>query len=72
MTDTLITRHTVSGVINKATPRNLVEHPHFGKFLEVVDENAKPRVRAINVAAVDAPAKAPVGLKPTPKEESKN
>lgn len=36
------TRHTVSGVIDENTPEHMLTHPLLGKFLEVVDENAKP------------------------------
>lgn len=42
MADTVRTRHTVSGVIDNNTPLHLIEHPIFGRYLEVVDDDAKP------------------------------
>lgn len=67
MTDTFVTRHTVSGVIDKNTPRILVEHSYFGKFLEVVDEDAKPFLPEMHKPSViDEPA--PVAKIPKPSE----
>lgn len=44
-----ITRHTISGVIDKNTPQNILEHPVLGRYLEVVDEDTKPFVPALHV-----------------------
>lgn len=42
MAETVRTRHTISGAIEKNTPVHLLEHPTLGKYLEVVDDDAKP------------------------------
>lgn len=42
MADTVRTRHTVSGAIDNNTPVHLLVHPTLGRYLEVVDEDAKP------------------------------
>ena len=36
------TRHTIAGVIDPNTPEHYLDHPVFGKYLERVDEDAKP------------------------------
>lgn len=36
------TRHTVSGVVDKNTPEHILDHPVLGKYLEVVEDDAKP------------------------------
>lgn len=36
------TRHTVSGVIDENTPDHILNHSVLGRYLEVVDEDAKP------------------------------
>lgn len=36
------TRHTVAGAIDPNTPEHYLNHPVFGKYLERVDEDAKP------------------------------
>lgn len=48
MSDLIRTRHTVSGVIDPNTPRHIFEHPVFGRYLEEVDEDAKPFVAALH------------------------
>lgn len=42
------TRHTVSGAIDKNTPEHYLTHPVFGRYLEVVDEDAKPFVPVLH------------------------
>lgn len=42
------TRHTVSGVIDESTPVHIFEHPVLGKYLERVDERAKPYVAELH------------------------
>lgn len=58
------TRHTISGVIDENTPEHIVSHPILGKFLEVVDEDAKPLLPVMHkptpakvVAVEDRPEK---------------
>jgi hypothetical protein len=36
------TRHRISGAIDIDTPQHIIDHPVLGKYLEVVDERAKP------------------------------
>lgn len=58
------TRHTVSGVIDENTPEHIVSHPVLGKYLEVVDDDAKPLLPIMHkptevtpkVVEVEAPA----------------
>lgn len=56
------TRHTVSGAIDKNTPEHYLTHPVFGKYLEVVAEDAKPFVPELHKPTTvknDAPVEIP-------------
>lgn len=35
------TRHRISGVTEIDTPQHIIDHPVLGKYLEVVDDDAK-------------------------------
>ena len=69
------TRHTVSGVVDENTPEHIVQHPVLGKYLEVVDENAKPFLPIMHKPTTVKPAEVeplldkPVAEKPTPNTE---
>lgn len=63
-----VTRHTISGAIDKNTPEHILNHPTLGRFLEVVDETAKPFA-----ASIHKPREAkPVPVKPTPEQPATN
>lgn len=35
------TRHRISGLVELDTPQHVIDHPVLGKYLEIVDEDAK-------------------------------
>ena len=49
------TRHTISGVIDENTPEHIVTHSVLGKYLEVVDEDAKPFLPVMHKPTVAKP-----------------
>lgn len=58
------TRHTISGVIDENTPEHIVTHPVLGKYLEVVDEDAKPFLPAMHKPTVAKPKDADEAANP--------
>lgn len=44
MTDTVVTRHRVSGAVDVNTPLHIAQHPVLGRNLEIVPEGTKPFV----------------------------
>lgn len=61
------TRHKISGVIDKNTPDHILNHPVFGQYLEVVEDNAKPFVPELHNP--DAKIEADAKVKQNPKAD---
>jgi hypothetical protein len=55
-TDTVRTRHRISGVIDENTPIHIAEHPVLGEYLEVVGPDAKPFLPEMHRVSLPADA----------------
>ena len=57
-TDTVWTRHAISGVVDNNTPTHIARHPVLGKYLVEVPEGTKPLVPELinQIAAHDVDA----------------
>lgn len=60
MAETVRTRHKISGKIDENTPKHIALHPVLGRYLEIVDNDAKPflpEMHKVRVAEDVIPAK---------------
>lgn len=71
MTETVPTRHRVSGVVDVNTPLHIAQHPVLGRYLDIVEADAKPYTPELykshgQAAEVALPENATVSEDPIP------